>query len=71
MMEDVGKLFLVIGLLFVIIGIVWTFGGKYLGFGKLPGDIAVEKENFRFYFPLASSIILSIILSLLLWIFFR
>lgn len=70
-MQDIGKLFLIIGILFVLLGLMWTLGGKYFSLGKLPGDIYVEKENFSLYFPLASSIILSLILSILLWFFLR
>jgi hypothetical protein len=41
------------------------------GLGRLPGDIAIERENFRFYFPVTTSILISIVLSLLVWLFRR
>jgi len=43
--------------------------GQFLPLGRIPGDIAVERENVKFYFPFATSIIISVVLSLLLWIF--
>ncbi|GIV27054.1 MAG: hypothetical protein KatS3mg027_0868 [Bacteroidia bacterium] len=71
-----GKIFLLIGGIFMIIGIVMLLAEngefKWLSwFGNLPGDIRIEKENFRLFFPLTSMLILSIILSLLLRIIKR
>ncbi|WP_339228262.1 DUF2905 family protein [Oceanobacillus sp. FSL K6-2867] len=60
-----GKLFIIIGILLVIIGLIWTF------IGKLPGDIVIKKGNFTMYFPIVTSIVISIILSLLFFIFGR
>ncbi len=57
------KTLILIGLLLVAAGLIWHFGGKIVPFGKLPGDIAIERENVKFYFPLATSIILSVVLS--------
>ena len=59
-----------LGIVLVILGILWPMLQK-AGLGRLPGDIAVEKENFRFYFPITTSLILSIVLSLLIWLFMR
>ncbi|RKD23920.1 hypothetical protein BEP19_05700 [Ammoniphilus oxalaticus] len=67
-MNPVAKLLIISGLVMVAVGIVWQFGGRFLNLGRLPGDIVVEKENFRFYFPLMTSIIVSIVLSLLFYI---
>jgi hypothetical protein len=67
-MHPVAKILILSGAVLILAGLLWQFGGRFLPFGKLPGDISVERENFRFYFPLASSILLSIGLSLLLWI---
>ena len=53
-----------------VIGLFWPLISK-LGFGRLPGDIVVERENFRLYVPLATSIIVSVLLSLLLWLLNR
>jgi hypothetical protein len=67
---NIPKLLIVIGIILVALGLLWPFLAK-LGLGRLPGDIVVEKENARFYFPLTTSIIISIILSLLFWLFRR
>ena len=65
-----GKLLIVAGLVLVAIGVVWLVGER-MGLGRLPGDIVVERENMRFYFPLMSSLIVSVVLSLALWLFMR
>lgn len=59
---------IIIGLIILALGLLWPFIQK-LGLGRLPGDIAVEKENFRFYFPIMTSIVISIVLSFLFWFF--
>ncbi|MBW5389959.1 DUF2905 domain-containing protein [Brachyspira hampsonii] len=61
------KIFIVIGIILIIIGILFLFNIK-LPFGKLPGDIVIKKENFTFAFPLMSSIIASIVLSIVMWL---
>jgi hypothetical protein len=66
-----GKTLITVGLLLVLIGLVLTFGGKSPWLGKLPGDIRIERDNFTVYFPLGPSILLSLILSLLVWLFRR
>ncbi|MEK6656172.1 MAG: DUF2905 domain-containing protein [Nitrospirota bacterium] len=68
-MNPVAKILIIGGIILIITGLIWQFGGRFLPLGRLPGDIVVEKENFRFYFPIATSIILSILLSLLLFLF--
>lgn len=69
-MDQFGKAILSIGVILIIVGLLMMLGNK-LGIGKLPGDIYFEKGNFKFFFPITTSIILSIILSLLLKIFRR
>ena len=64
------RFLIVLGLVLVALGIAWPFLAK-LGLGRLPGDIIVENENFRFYLPLASSLVVSIALSLMLWLLNR
>ena len=61
-----GKLLIIVGILCIVVGVFMTYGPKIPFLGKLPGDISVEKENFKFYFPITSSIIVSNIISLLL-----
>ncbi len=64
------KIFILIGVIFILIGLLYPYLST-LGLGKLPGDIVVERKNFNFYFPITTSIILSIIISLLFKIFFK
>ena len=62
------KVFFSIGVLFIVLGGVFFILEKLPGFGKLPGDILIKKENFTFYFPLTTSIIISLILSLIFYL---
>lgn len=69
-MAEIGKGIIFIGIGIVIIGIILSFSDKLpFTLGKLPGDIVYKKENFSFYFPITTSIIISIVLSLLLYLF--
>jgi hypothetical protein len=62
-----GAKFLIgVGLGLVFIGVFWALGGKLPPIGRLPGDISVEKQNFKFYFPLTSSLLFSALFSLLM-----
>jgi len=68
-MSQLGKIFIVIGIILIIAGLIIYFAADKLSWlGHLPGDIRIEKENVRFYFPITTMIILSILLSLILWI---
>ena len=67
-MQGIGKSLIVFGLIIAAIGVVLTFAGKIPWLGRLPGDIYVKRDNFTFYFPLATSILISVILSLILWL---
>ena len=69
MAGDIGKIIIFIGLLLVIIGFIFMLGSKLPFIGKLPGDIAFERKNYSFYFPVTTCIIISIILSFILWLF--
>jgi hypothetical protein len=63
---EVGRFLLVLGFLLVALGLVWLYAPWLLGwFGRLPGDIRIEREGFRFYFPLTSMVLVSLGLSLL------
>ena len=64
-----GKLLILFGILIVGIGLLLLIGEKIPWIGRLPGDIIIKKKNFTFYFPLATSILISIILTLLLALF--
>ena len=67
-MQDLGKSFIGIGILLIIIGLIFLLMNKF-NIGKLPGDILIERGNFKFFFPITTSIIISIILSILLRLF--
>jgi len=68
-MTDFGKLLIVLGLLLIVAGIALTFFGRMnLPWGRLPGDIVYRGKNTTFYFPLATSILLSVVLSLVLYL---
>ncbi|WP_439882046.1 DUF2905 domain-containing protein [Pontibacter sp. MBLB2868] len=69
-MQPIGKIIILVGVVLVVIGLfVWLAGDKLSWFGHLPGDIRVERKNMRFYAPITSMILVSILLSLLLWVF--
>lgn len=64
------KWLIIIGLVLVAVGLAWPWLGK-LGLGRLPGDIVVEGERFRFYFPIVTGVLVSVVLSLVLWLIRR
>jgi hypothetical protein len=70
-MGDLGRLLMILGGVLLLLGALFTLGGRLPWLGRLPGDIVIERENFRFYFPLATSIIISIVLSLIAMLFRR
>ena len=71
MLGALGKLLILIGVFIILMGVFLVLGEKIPGIGKLPGDIVIKKEKFTFYFPITTSILISILLSLLFWIFRR
>ena len=74
-MADLGKILIGFGIVVVVLGgILWLAGhftGKVPWLGRVPGDIYVERGSWRLYFPLGTSIVVSIVLSLVLWLFSR
>jgi hypothetical protein len=64
------RFLILLGLAIVLIGVAWPWLSK-LGLGRLPGDIVVERETFTLYLPIMTSLIVSLLLSLLLWLFGR
>ncbi len=69
-METLGKTLLWAGLLLALLGaVLWLFGRS--GAGLLPGDIVIEKKNVRFYFPVVTCIVVSVVLSLVAWLLRR
>lgn len=69
--SDFAKLLIALGVILILVGILFSVVGKIPFLGRLPGDIYIKKGNFSFYFPLVTSIILSIILTILFNIFRR
>jgi membrane protein implicated in regulation of membrane protease activity len=70
-MAEVGKLLIVVGGFVVVIGLFLVLGLRIPFLGKLPGDISVDRGNVHFYFPIVTSLLLSVVLTLLLNLFFR
>jgi H+/Cl- antiporter ClcA len=71
-MQQLGKWVIVLGIILVIAGaLLYLLDGKLNWLGRLPGDIRVERENFRFYFPITTMILVSIILSAIIWLIQR
>ena len=71
-MQPIGKIIILAGLVIAFLGfIIWLLGDKLNWFGHLPGDIRVERPNFKFYAPIVSMLLLSIFISLLLWVIRR
>jgi Protein of unknown function (DUF2905) len=70
MSPESGKYIIGVGIILIAVGVIWYYFGDRLGFiGNLPGDIKVEKENFKFYFPLTTMILLSLIVNMILKVF--
>ncbi len=71
-MRPIGKILVIVGFGIVFIGLlIWLFGNKLNWFGNLPGDIRIERPNFKFYAPIVSMLLLSIFISFLLWVIRR
>jgi len=64
------KFLILLGIILIVIGVLWSFLGK-LGLGRLPGDILIERDNVRIYIPITTSILVSLVLSFLFWLFNR
>jgi hypothetical protein len=70
-MADIGRTLLVLGAVLLVLGLLLTFGSRIPGLGRLPGDIVYRKGNFTFYFPLVTSLLLSLLLTAALAFFRR
>jgi hypothetical protein len=70
-MAELGKTLILLGGALIVVGALLSLGGKVPWLGRLPGDIYIQRDHFSFYFPLATSIVISLVLSLLLWVFRR
>jgi len=67
---NISRILIIAGVILLLAGLAWPVLAR-LGLGRLPGDIMVERGNFRFYFPLATSLVISVFLTLLFWLFRR
>ena len=67
---DIRRILIVAGIVLLVAGLLWPLITR-LGLGRLPGDIVIERQNVRFYFPLVTSILVSIVLTALFWLFRR
>jgi len=67
---DIRRILIVAGIVLLVAGLLWPLLTR-LGIGRLPGDIVIERDNFRFYFPLVTSILLSVLLTAVFWLFRR
>lgn len=68
-MQHIGRVLVIVGAAAALVGVLFIVSPKIPWLGRLPGDILIQKKNFTFYFPLATSIMISIILTLLFWLF--
>ena len=67
-MAPFGKILVVLGFIIVGVGILFMYSDKIPFVGRLPGDISIKKENFQMYIPITTSIIISVVLSLIIWV---
>jgi hypothetical protein len=70
-MSDLGRWLIVVGVILVLVGTVLLLAPKLPWLGKLPGDISFKRGNFSFYFPLGTCILISIVLTLIMYLFRR
>ena len=70
-MTELGKTLILLGGLLMAVGVLLTLGGKVPWLGRLPGDIFIQRDHFSFYFPLATSLLISVLLSLLFFLWRR
>jgi hypothetical protein len=70
-MTGLGKALIYFGLVLVVVGVILSFAGKLPWLGQLPGDISIQRERFSFYFPITTCILISVLISLVLYFFRR
>jgi len=70
-MPGLGKLLIIAGFMLVLAGVVISFAARFSWLGRLPGDILIKRENFSFYLPVTTSLLVSLLLSFLFWLFRR
>ena len=67
-MNPVAKTLIIVGAILIIGGLLWQVGGKFIPLGRLPGDIKIETENMKVYFPVMTCIVISVVLSLAMYL---
>ncbi|MDF2662407.1 MAG: hypothetical protein K0Q94_5198 [Paenibacillus sp.] len=67
-MNHVPKFLVGAGIVLIVTGLIWMFLGRFINMGRLPGDIAIEKGSFKFYFPVVTCIVISVVLSVIAYI---
>jgi fumarate reductase subunit D len=70
-MGGLGRTLIIVGVVLLVAGLLVTVVGRFTPLGRLPGDIVVRRSNFTFYFPIVTSIVLSVLLTLVMWFFQR
>ena len=70
-LADLGKVLIGFGVLIAVIGVVLVFAGRVSWIGRLPGDISIQRESWSFYFPLTTSLLVSVALTLIFWLLGR
>jgi fumarate reductase subunit D len=70
-MGGFGRTLILLGVVLVVVGLLVTVVGRFTPLGRLPGDIVVRRSNYTFYFPVVTSILLSVVLTLIMWFFQR
>jgi fumarate reductase subunit D len=70
-MGGLGRTLIILGVVVLVAGLLVTVVGRFPPLGRLPGDIVVRRSNFTFYFPIVTSIVLSVLLTLVMWFFQR
>ena len=67
-MNEIGKSLMIIGVALIVLGALFCLGDKLPWFGRLPGDINIQREHFRFYFPVTTCLFVSVVITLLFWL---
>ncbi|MGZ7445121.1 DUF2905 domain-containing protein [Paenibacillus sp. TH7-28] len=67
-MSNFPKILIVSGVVLIVIGLVWLFLGRFIQLGRLPGDIVIDRGNFKFYFPIVTCILISVVFSLIMYV---
>jgi hypothetical protein len=71
MVPELGRALIVLGIAILVLGVLFTFGGRIPWLGHLPGDIYIQRGRFSFYFPITTCIVISVVISLVLYLFRR